>query len=83
MDCGTTPRSEGGDVAREVARTPGSVADIAEELMVAYAHSVPLATVSAIVRDANKDLAGQVPDGAIPELLHRLAVERLSELVSG
>ena len=50
--------------------------------MAAYADSVPLATVSAIVLDANEELAGQVPDGAIPELLHRLAVERLSELVA-
>ena len=45
-------------MAREVRRRPGSVAEIAEEMMGAYADSVPLATVSALVLDANEELAG-------------------------
>ena len=62
-------------------RSPVPVIDIAEELMASYEGRVPPATVSSIVSAANEDLTGQVPDDALPELLHRLSAARLSELV--
>lgn len=59
-------------------RTPCSVADVAERLMACYEDSIPLATVSAVVLEARDELTGQVPDPALPELLHRLAEQRLA-----
>lgn len=57
-----------------------SVADVAESLMDQFARSISPATVSGIVLAAQRDLVGQVPVGALPELIHRLAEERLSHL---
>jgi hypothetical protein len=60
-------------------RQPRSVADVAERLMASYEDGMSAATVSAIVLEARNELEGQVPRGALPELLHRLADQRLAE----
>lgn len=60
-------------------RAPRSVADVAEQLMASYEDSVSAATVSAVVLQAQAELDGQVPRAAMPELLHRLADQRLAE----
>lgn len=57
-----------------------SVADVTERLMVTYENEVPLELVSAVVLEARSNLSGQVPQGALPELLYRLAGQRLSHL---
>lgn len=60
-------------------RPPRSVADVAERLMASYENSMSEATVSAVVLEARNELEGQVPGSAMPELLHRLADQRLAE----
>ena len=59
-----------------------SVADVAESLMAEYEARVPLAVVSSVVIDAHRELDHQIPGGAMPEMLHRLAALRLSELAA-
>jgi hypothetical protein len=59
-----------------------SVADVAEDLMSAYDGAVSCATISAVVLDARSELRGQIPEGALPELLHRLADQRLCQLAT-
>jgi len=54
-----------------------AIADITERLMNDHADTVPLATVSSVVLEAWRELSGQVPAAAIPELLYRLAEQRL------
>ena len=55
-------------------------ADVAERLTSDYGGAVSTATVRTVVAEAHRDLAGQVPRGALPELLHRLAGERLARI---
>lgn len=43
---------------------------------------VPPDVVAAVVRDAERDLNGQVPSGSLGELLHRLAAYRLTQLLT-
>lgn len=57
-----------------------SVADVAERLMVTYDGIVPLRMVTNVVLEAARDLRGQVPPGALAEMLHQLAHHRLESL---
>lgn len=59
-----------------------AVADVAESLMAEYENRVPLTIVSSVVIDAHRELDHQIPGGAMPEMLHRLAGQRLSELAA-
>lgn len=59
--------------------SPASTADVAESLMREYEMRLPLTTISAVVREAGADLSGQTSTASLPELLHRLAHERLEE----
>lgn len=58
---------------------PTTIADVAESLMTEYEVRLPMATISSVVLSARSDLAGQTTDAALPELLHRLARERLED----
>ena len=73
----TTTRDALWSGAEAHAEAPDSVADVAERLMAEHGHAVPLATVTATVLAAYRDLAGQVPRPALAELLYRLASQRL------
>ena len=48
-----------------------------------FGGAVPPTLVAAVVRDAERDLRGQVVPGALGEMLHRLAAVRLQELTRG
>ncbi len=48
-----------------------------------FGGAVPPTLVAAVVRDAERDLRGQVVPGALDEMLHRLAAVRLQELTRG
>lgn len=65
-------------------RTPHvtSVVEVTEELMTEFEGRVPLGAVSVEVLQARRQLDGQVPSGALPELLHRLARHRLHTAAS-
>ena len=45
-----------------------------------FGGAVPPTLVAVVVRDAERDLRGQVVPGALGEMLHRLAAVRLQEL---
>ncbi len=45
-----------------------------------FGGAVPPTLVAAVVRDAERDLRGQVVPGSLGEMLHRLAAVRLQEL---
>ncbi len=60
-----------------------SVADEVELLMQEYADAVGPAQVSATFQQARRELEGQIPPGAFPELVHRLAEQRLAVLSRG
>jgi hypothetical protein len=44
-----------------------------------FGEAVPPALVAAVVRDAERDLRGQVVPGSLREMLHRLAAIRIHE----
>lgn len=67
-----TTENRGSTALREQIRGP-----LAEE----FADVVPAGLVQAEVRRAEGDLRGEVPGGALPELVHRLARERLRQRV--
>ena len=54
-------------------------ADLAEE----FVELLPRSVVEAEIRLAQEELAGQVPDGAVDELLHRLVECRLQQRARG
>ena len=54
---------------------------VVDELSVAF-QRIPADLVRAVVREAERDLAGQVSSGSLGELLHRLAAYRLEQLVA-
>jgi len=56
-----------------------SYADVIERLFRAFAAVHPLPVITAVVQQCRADL-DSVPSGAIPELLERLAHQRLSDL---
>ena len=58
-------------------RTPSQ--DVPHPLAEEFAGIAPPGLVRAEVRRAEGDLRGQVPGGALPELVHRLARERLRQ----
>ena len=59
-----------------------SVADVTERLMLEFGAVLPLADVSHGVLQSFKDLAA-APVGALPELVERLARQRLHEAAVG
>jgi len=59
--------------------TDRSCADVTERLFHMFEAVHPLPVITAVVRQCRTDLDG-VPSGAIPELLERLASQRLSDL---
>ena len=58
----------------------GSVHTVAAHLASEYAGIVPPGLVESVVRDAERDLHGQVAPGSLGEMLHHLAAFRLQEL---
>jgi hypothetical protein len=58
-------------------RTPSQ--DVAHPLAEEFAGIAPPGLVRAEVRRAERDLRGEVPGGALPEFVHRLARERLRQ----
>jgi hypothetical protein len=64
----------------EQARTD-PVRVVTEHMTSTYGAIVPPAFVAAVVREAERDLRGQVVPGALGEMLHRLVAVRLEDLV--
>ena len=64
-----------------VSNQPTTIADVAEQLMSEYQRLLPASVVADVVLQARKDLHGQTPDGAFPEMLFRLAQARLSQMI--
>ena len=64
---------------KKVAMTPVSIAHVAERLFVEFETQLPLDTIVATVRQSGHDIDG-VPEPALPELVERLARQRLIEL---
>ncbi len=56
-----------------------SFADVTERLFRRFDAVYPLPVITAVVRQCRTDLDG-APPGAMPELLERLAQQRLSDL---
>jgi hypothetical protein len=56
---------------------------ICTDLAAEFAGLLPRSSVETEVRVAAAELAGQVPDGAVGELLHRLVECRLRQRVRG
>ena len=54
----------------------GSMVEVTDRLMVEFEPAVPLAEITRVVREAERDLAG-APPGAMPELVERCARQRL------
>lgn len=52
---------------------------VARELVTVF-DRLPISVVTAVVREAESELVGQVTDGAFAELLHRLAAVQLEQL---
>lgn len=50
---------------------------VVERLVAEFADLRPRAVVEAEVAEADRELRGQVPEGAMAELLHRLVAARL------
>ncbi len=55
------------------------VVDVAERLMAEFEDRLGLPQITQVVRDCRRDLEG-TPDGALPELVERLARQRLLDL---
>jgi hypothetical protein len=58
----------------------GTLDAVSEFLVSEYDGVVPPGLVAGVVRDAERDLRGQVVPEALGEMLHRLAAFRLHEL---
>ncbi len=56
-----------------------SYCDVTERMFTEFERVHPLPVIAAIVRQCRDDLAGS-PPGALPELVQRLARQRLSDL---
>jgi hypothetical protein len=59
---------------------PKSVATVTEELLAEFGGIFSRSVVSRVVTGAFRSLQGQVADGALPEMLARLARTRLTAL---
>jgi hypothetical protein len=57
----------------------GSMAEITERLFAEFAPRVSLTTIGTAVRQCRRDLDG-TPESALPEMVERLARQRLTEL---
>jgi hypothetical protein len=57
----------------------GTLADVTERLFAEFEPRVSLTTIIATVHDCRRDLAG-APPPALPELVERLARQRLTKL---
>jgi hypothetical protein len=69
-----------------VSPDPRAVPDVAESVageLAAVFDRLPPEVVWTVVREAERDLVGQVADGSFAELLHRLAACRLEQLQAG
>jgi len=64
-----------------VAMNNVSYCDVTERLFGEFERVQPLPVIAAVVRQCRHDLEGS-PPGALPELLERLARQRLSDLQS-
>jgi hypothetical protein len=51
---------------------------VAGDLLAEF-HQLPPGVITAAVREAERDLAGQIVPGSLGELLHRLAAYRLEQ----
>jgi hypothetical protein len=58
----------------------GALDAVIAHMAAEYAGVVPTPLVVAVVRDAERDLRGQVVPAALGEMLHRLAAFRLHEI---
>lgn len=58
----------------------GELHSVHEHLAAEFDGVVPPTVVAVVVRDAERDLQGQVVPGALDEMLHRLVEVRLHEL---
>ncbi len=58
----------------------GVLLDVTAHMASEFGGALPPTLVTAIVRDAERDLRGQVVPGSLGEMLHRLAAVRLQEL---
>ncbi len=56
-----------------------SYCDITERMFTEFARMHPLPVIATLVRQCRRDLEGS-PPGALPELVERLARQRLSDL---
>jgi len=56
-----------------------SYCDVTERMFTEFERVHPLPVIAAVVRQCRDDLAGS-PPGALPELVQRLARQRLSDL---
>jgi hypothetical protein len=56
------------------------LSDVVVRLQMSYAGSVSADAVNTVVNGAERELTGQAPSAALPELIHRLASERLARL---
>ena len=59
--------------------TDVSYCDVTERMFTEFERVHPLPVIAAVVRQCRDDLAGS-PPGALPELVERLARQRLSDL---
>lgn len=57
-----------------------SYCDVTERLFAEFEQVHPLPAIAAAVRQCRQDLEGGAPRGAFPELLERLARQRLTDL---
>jgi len=58
------------------------VADVSERLLTEYEAELSAGTVTSVILDAHRDLAGQVPATALAEMLERLARFRLEDAIA-
>jgi hypothetical protein len=68
-----------GDREKRARMTTGSLADVTERLFAEFEPSIPLTTIVATVRQCRHELDA-APELALPELVERLARQRLTEL---
>jgi len=61
--------------------TSGSIADVTERLFLEFEPRLPLTTIVAVVRGCRHEL-DTAPAPALPELVERLARQRLTDLVA-
>jgi hypothetical protein len=64
-----------------LSRDCAGVDRVGDQLAREFAGAVAADVVEQVVRTARSNLEGDVPDGALPELLHRLAKQRLVDLM--